>query len=90
MPILHSSLRQTHTMNATRLALPLLFASAAWLAGCAAPLPPKPDLPAAPDAFSRAGAASSPAPTTPADGAWWTAFADPVLDRAIATPRENG
>ena len=55
--------------------------------GCAtAPLPPQ-DLPATPAAFkeadTRASTTGAVTPASPANGAWWKAFSDPLLDDLV-------
>lgn len=70
-------------MNASRLVLLLWALPLTWLAGCATPLPASPELPAAPATFARAVEAPTSTAAAPAGGAWWSVFADPVLEGLI-------
>lgn len=64
--------------------LPLLLGATlvAALTGCATPLPPLPAGPAAPSGFARDASAITTA-TAAAPAAWWSVFADPVLNGLI-------
>ena len=71
-----------------------LLAAALLLAGCATSVPlDMSSVPAAPAAFKeQVGAAATATPAQAvAQGAWWTVFADPVLDRLVeqASARNN-
>lgn len=57
-----------------------MLAASAALAGCSMAPPYRPPTTTPPPAFREAGPWTPAEPGLPADGRWWTLFADPVLD----------